>query len=62
MEDLLEEVIERVQKVMGSEDYSLVYSEYNNLFVHCLRNHLSKAILLGKALDSDIQKNIPLQQ
>jgi hypothetical protein len=36
----------------------LVYNAYNNLFLHCLRTNLQKAILLGKALLSNKEKDL----
>ena len=44
-----------------TSNYTTIYRDYNNLFLHCLRTNLSKAILLGKALLSDHEiKNVPL--
>jgi tetratricopeptide (TPR) repeat protein len=59
-EDTLEKIIELSQRIQSTESL-LLYKEYNNLFLHCLRTNLNKAILLGKALLSDTErKNIPI--
>ncbi|EGR30945.1 hypothetical protein IMG5_120510, partial [Ichthyophthirius multifiliis] len=55
------------QQQVDNQDYvlvlkNLVYKEYNNLFVYCLKYNLNKAILLGKALLSENErKKIPPQ-
>ncbi len=39
----------------------MIYESYNNLIIHCLRTNINRAILLGKALLSEHEKNkIPL--
>ena len=38
-----------------------MYSAYSDLLTHCLKYNLNKAILLGKALLSEMQReNVPL--
>ncbi|EAR94619.2 tetratricopeptide repeat protein (macronuclear) [Tetrahymena thermophila SB210] len=57
-ENTIEEIIEILQKKSTTD--SLIYKEYNNLFLHCLKYNLNKAIILGKALLSEKEKkNIP---
>ena len=58
-EESLEKIIEITQKITTSD--ALIYKEYNNLFTHCIRFNLNKAILLGKALLSENEiKKIPI--
>lgn len=55
----IEDCIDLIQEKQLNE--ILLYREYNNLFIHCLKNNIDKAILIGKALLSpgEIEK-IPL--
>ncbi|CAD8082192.1 unnamed protein product [Paramecium primaurelia] len=55
----LEEIIR--QFLRQKANYALVYSAYSDLLTHCLKYNLNKAILLGKALLSEMQReNVPL--
>ena len=53
-EQLLNERVDLVQDLV-TEDYA-VYSCYNDIFAFYLRTNLEKAVLLGKALDSEQEK------
>lgn len=58
-EDYMVKRVDLVQELM-TEEFA-VYSCYNDLFAFYLRSNLDKAILLGKALESeDEQKVIPV--
>jgi hypothetical protein len=58
-EEYLLKRVDLVQDLM-TEEYA-IYSCYNDLFAFYLRSNLEKAILLGKALESEEeQKSIPV--
>lgn len=58
-EDFLVKRVDLVQDLMTEEH--AIYSCYNDLFSFYLRSNLEKAILLGKALESEEeQKSIPV--
>lgn len=58
-ENIFEKIIEINRERKSSE--IVIYNEFQNLIVHCLRTNLNKAILISKALLSESEKkNMPL--
>jgi tetratricopeptide (TPR) repeat protein len=58
-DEYLEELVDTVQNHSAND--ALIYAQYNNLFLHRLRVNVNKAILMGKALLSENEKqNLPL--
>lgn len=58
-ENYLEKLIEVSREKKSNE--IILYNEYNNLILHCMRTNLNKAILMSKALLSEKEKqNLPV--